>query len=150
MARPFRSSLPDGYFHVFARGTGGGRSLFRDDEDCLTFRALAGTERRRHRWHCHAYCLMGTHYHLVLEARREDLSRGLQRLNGLYARYFNLRHDRLGHVFAGRFSARVIEDESYLYDACAYVVLNLSRRDCATAWGPGRGHTAPSARNAVA
>jgi putative transposase len=124
MARALRSSLPDGYFHVFARGTAGGGSLFRDDEDCLTFLALAGTEGRRHGWHCHAYCLMGTHYHLVLEARREDLSRGLQRLNGLYARYFNLRHDRFGHVFAGRFSARVIEDESYLYDACAYVVLN--------------------------
>ena len=67
---------------------------------------------------------MGTHYHLVLDARREALSCGLQRLNGLYARYFNVRHDRFGHVFAGRFAARVIEDETYLYDACAYVVLN--------------------------
>ena len=124
MARVLRSSLPDGYFHVFARRTADGGPLFRDDEDRLTFLALAGTEGRRHGWECHAYCLMGTHYHLVLEAPREALSRGLQRLNGLYARYFNLRHDRFGHVFAGRFSARVIEDEAYLYDACAYVVLN--------------------------
>ena len=42
----------------------------------------------------------------------------------VYATYFNRRHGRFGHVFAGRFSARVIENEQYLYDACAYVVLN--------------------------
>jgi putative transposase len=124
MARIPRASLPNGYFHVFARGTAAGGPLFRDPEDCRTFLQLARSERRRRGWKYHAYCLMGTHYHLVLESRREALSRGLQRLNGLYARYFNLRHSRFGHVFAGRFSARVIEDESYLYDACAYVVLN--------------------------
>ena len=124
MARVLRSTLPDGYFHVCARGTAGGGPLFRDAEDCDTFLALAGSERRRRQWTCHAYCLMRTHYHLVLESRRETMSRGLQRLNGLYARYFNGKHHRFGHVFADRFSARVIEDESYLFDACTYVVLN--------------------------
>lgn len=124
MPRVLRSSLPDGYFHVVARGTAAGGPLFRDDQDCTTFLELAHGERRRRSWTYHAYCLMGTHYHLVLESRREDLSRGLQRLNGLYGRYFNVRHDRFGHVFASRFSARVIEDESYLYDACMYVILN--------------------------
>lgn len=127
MARIRRSTLPDGYFHVFARGTAAGGPLFRDDEDCSTFVTLAYDEGRRHGWTYHAYCLLGTHYHLVVESRREALSRGLQRLNGLYARNFNLRHDRFGHVFAGRFSARAIEDESYLYDACTYVVLNPVR-----------------------
>jgi putative transposase len=67
---------------------------------------------------------MGTHYHLVLDARRVDLSRGLQRLNWRYAARFDERYRLFGHVFADRFAARVIESEEYLYDACTYVLLD--------------------------
>lgn len=120
-----RTSLPpDGYFHVYARGVATGGPLFRDDDDHTTFLHLHEDAARRNAWTCHAYCLMSTHYHLVLESTRAALSRGLERLNGLYARYFNLKYDRFGHVFAGRFGARAIEDETYLFDACAYVLLN--------------------------
>jgi REP element-mobilizing transposase RayT len=67
---------------------------------------------------------MTTHYHLVVGCRRPDLSRGVHRLNGRYAVDFNRRYGRFGHLFAERFSARLIESEDYLFDACAYVVLN--------------------------
>lgn len=128
MARAPRRTLPsDGCFHAFARGVAAGGPLFRDDEDRATFIRLAEDARRRNAWTLHAYCLMGSHYHLVVECTREGLSRGLGRLNGLYAQHFNLRHGRFGHVFAGRFSARLIEDETYLFDACAYVLLNPVR-----------------------
>jgi REP element-mobilizing transposase RayT len=67
---------------------------------------------------------MTTHYHVVVEAKRAELSRGVQRLNGRYAVEFNERHGRYGHLFAERFTARLIEDDEYLFDVCAYVVLN--------------------------
>jgi putative transposase len=41
--------------------------------------------------------------------------------------HFNERYGLFGHLFADRFSARTIESEEYLYDACAYVVLNPVR-----------------------
>ena len=63
----------------------------------------------------------------MLETTRENLSAGLKQLNGRYARRFNKRHERFGHVFAERFSARLIESEAYLYDACAYVLVNPVR-----------------------
>ena len=66
---------------------------------------------------------MTTHYHLVVEATRSALA-GLKALNGEYARAFNRRHGRHGHVFSERFSARAIESEEYLFEACSYVVLN--------------------------
>ena len=53
-----------------------------------------------------AYCLMGNHYHLIVETELASLSAGLHRLNGLYAQGFNERHDRVGHLFQGRFGAR--------------------------------------------
>ncbi len=70
---------------------------------------------------------MSTHYHVVLESGRADLSRGMARLNGLYAQYVNARYRGFGHVFAGRFGARSIQSEEYLYDACEYVLHNPVR-----------------------
>ena len=123
VGRILRTSLRDGYFHVYSRGVGGMR-VFMDDADRRTFLSIARTSIERHRWTCFAFVLLSTHYHAVLESTRANLSAGLHHLNGSYARYFNDRHKRFGHLFAERFSARVIEDEQYLYDACAYVVAN--------------------------
>jgi putative transposase len=123
MAKLLRSSLPDGFFHVTARGVFGAR-IFRDDDDRRRFVEFLGRCIETYSWACYAYCLMSTHYHLVLEARRGDLSRGVQYLNGRHAQVFNHRHKRYGALFAERFSCRGIESEDYLYDACAYVILN--------------------------
>jgi REP element-mobilizing transposase RayT len=121
-----RRTLPDGYFHVIARARYGGE-LFVDGADRHRFILMLRTCEERHGWACHAYCLLTTHYHLVLEAKRAALSGGMHRLHGRYAMAFNRRHRRFGHVFAERFTARAIDDETYLFEACAYVVLNPVR-----------------------
>lgn len=124
MARVPRTSLPDGFFHVFSRGIASAEPLFRDDDDRDTFFDLVWRTADRDGWTCHAICVLGSHYHLVLETRRVSLSSGLRRLNWLYAMHFNVKHGGFGHVFAKRFSSRAIEGEQYLYDACTYVLLN--------------------------
>jgi len=58
---------------------------------------------------------------LVVETRRPELSRAMQRLNGRYAHWFNEIHDRTGHVFQNRFDARVIDGEEHYEAALAYV-----------------------------
>jgi putative transposase len=123
MGRVPRSSLADGYFHVYARGVAGDQ-IFRDDADRSAFLRVLASCERRHLWTCHAFSLLSMHYHLVLETTRRNLSSGLHQLNSHYARLFNKRHGRFGHVFAERFSARSIGSEEYLYDACEYVVSN--------------------------
>ena len=124
MGRVPRTSLLDGFFHVTVRGVAARGPIFVDDDDREVFVLLIRHATQRHRWTCHAFCLMGTHYHLIVETRRADLSSGLHLLNWLYARYFNRRRGLFGHVFAERFSTRVIESEHYLHEACAYVLLN--------------------------
>jgi putative transposase len=124
--RVLRTSLPDGPFHVTSRGVGG-CAIFRDDDDRRWFLALTRKCAERYDWTVHALCLMTTHYHLVLDSTRADLSRGLHRLNGRYGQAFNQRHERFGHLFADRFDSRVIEDEAYLAAACRYVVANPVR-----------------------
>jgi putative transposase len=128
MGRINRSSLPDGLFHVASRGVCNA-AIYVDDNDRRGFLNLLRRCATSYGWRCHAFCLMTTHYHLVLDARRVQLSRGLHWLNWRYASSFNARHSRYGHLFAGRFSARPIESEDYLFDACAYVILNPVKAD---------------------
>jgi putative transposase len=123
MARVLRSGLPDGYFHVVSRAVFGARIYF-DDADRRRFLDLLSVCETKHRWRCYAYCLMSTHYHLVVEARRQELSDGMQQLNGRHALGFNRRHRRYGALFAERYSVRVVESDEYLFEACSYVLLN--------------------------
>lgn len=67
---------------------------------------------------------MPNHYHVIVAATRADLSHGMQRLNGCYAQRFNLRYDRVGHLFQNRYSSYVIEDENHFERAVAYVRAN--------------------------
>ena len=124
--RRLRQDLPDGFFHVTARGVNGER-IYRSDADRVLFLRLLAEAPRRNAWRCHAFCLMGTHYHLVLEATVACLSRGLHRLNGVYAQLFNRRHGRTGHLFGERFHAWAVLDEDHLAATCRYVLANPVR-----------------------
>ena len=123
MARGRRSDLGDGVYHVTARGVAKS-SIFRDDFDRSAFCELLTRTLGRFEWRCDAYCLMTTHFHLVIAARRPSLSAGMHWLSGLYAQHFNNRHQRTGHLFGNRFSARVLRDERHWQDACRYVFDN--------------------------
>jgi putative transposase len=123
MPRFPRSQLEDGYFHVTSRGAGGAR-IFVVDLDRLDFLHLLESTTNSFGWRAHAHCLLGTHYHLVLEATREMLSAGMKRLNGVYALRFNRRHARKGHLFAERYSSYMLRDDRHLEAAVEYVLQN--------------------------
>jgi REP element-mobilizing transposase RayT len=115
--------LPDGVFHVTARGVGRA-GIFRDGIDYAEFERQLFSVRDEYAWMLHAYCLLPNHYHLVVEAKQAELSTGMHRLNGRYAQRFNRRYDRAGHVFQNRFGARLIDSEEYFERALAYVAQN--------------------------
>ena len=98
--------------------------FFFDDDDRQLFVALLEGTARRLGWRIHAYCLMSTHYHAVLETPPETISAGMQRLNSIYVKAFNARWGRFGTLVASRFGSRLIESEEYLREACSYVFLN--------------------------
>jgi putative transposase len=123
MPRIARNTLPDGIFHVTARGVARG-VIFRDGVDFADFERHLHRVRDFYEWTLHAYCLLPNHYHLIVETTRNDLSVGMQKLNGRYAQRFNQRYDRVGHVFQNRFSSYVIESEEHFARALAYVVAN--------------------------
>ena len=126
MSRPLRIEFPGAVYHVTSRGNER-RPVFRDDEDRGLFLSIVGRTVARWRWVVHGYCLMGNHYHLVIETPEANLSRGMRQLNGEYTQAFNRRHLRVGHLFQGRFKAVIVEKESHLLELCRYVVLNPVR-----------------------
>jgi REP-associated tyrosine transposase len=123
MTRVARSALPDGVFHVTARGAKRA-AIFRTDADYSEFRASLLRVAERFSWLLHAYCLMPNHYHLIVETTQPQLSQGMHRLNGRYAQSFNERYDNSGHVFERRFWSWAIETEEHFERALTYVSLN--------------------------
>lgn len=126
MARPRRDFVPGGYYHLVTRGVNG-RIVFVDDEDRRRFLALLSLAAHRCSWRIHAWCLMGNHYHLLVEARTGEVSAGVQLLNGRYAQFFNERHDLHGHLWGQRFRVTFVESDAHLERAILYILENPLR-----------------------
>lgn len=126
MARQLRIQDAGLIYHVYARGNGK-MTIYLDDEDRLDFLEVLGDTVDSHALVCHAYCLMPTHYHLVLTTLRANLSRAIQQLNRRYAQRWNRRHRHVGHVFQGRFGAQIVQEERYFLAVCRYVLANPVR-----------------------
>ncbi len=71
-----------------------------------------------------AYCLMPTHYHLLIKVKEEGLSRGMQRLGNSYTKAINTKYDRVGALFQGAFKGKHISKSSYLLRLSSYIHLN--------------------------
>jgi putative transposase len=99
-------------------------TLFVDDLDRRHFLWLLNGHCSEYRIRRRAYCLMDTHYHLLLEGAAADLSRLMHRLNSRYAQRFNERHDRYGHLFGERYTVRIVRHEKQLADTYAYIEAN--------------------------
>ncbi len=126
MPYPLRSFTPGGVYQLTARGTND-EALLRCSLDGPDFVALLSRVASRFTLDVLAWCLMTTHYHLLVRTRSGDVSHAMQYLNREYARRFNLRHGRYGHLFLARFRTTVVSDDEHLWNTYAYVLDNPVR-----------------------
>ena len=134
MARPLRLEFEGALYHVMSRGNAR-EDIFLDDGDRTAFLANLGRVAERFDWRLWAWCLMGNHYHLLVETLRPTLSRGMRQVNGIYTQAFNRRHGRVGHVLQGRYKAVLVDKDSYLLEVSRYVALNPVRAGLVAAAG---------------
>lgn len=99
-------------------------AIFDDDEDRWRFLEVFSEAAERYSIRCHSYCLMGNHYHFVVEAPNDNLSDAMHFVNGVYTQSSNRRHNRTGHLLEGRFVSLLVDNDHYLRNANTYVVLN--------------------------
>jgi REP element-mobilizing transposase RayT len=102
-------------------------SLFRDDVDRLEFMRYLARTTAKSGWSCIAFCLMTTHYHLVVEVGDDVLPTAMHSLNLAYARAFNLRHGLKGRVQFRPYGASRIRADGDLLTRYRYVVRNPVR-----------------------
>jgi putative transposase len=126
MTRPLRIELAGGIYHVTSRGDQRD-AIYLSDRDRLAWLAVFAQACERFHWRCHVWCQMTNHYHIVIETIEPTLAAGMRHLNGVFTQYINRTHQRVGHVFQGRYHAILVERDSHLLELARYVVLNPVR-----------------------
>ena len=84
MARPLRIEYPGAFYHIINRGNAG-EPISADDRDRRKFLDYLETSVKRFTIVIHPYCLMTTHYHLIVETPYANISNALpgQRFGGI-------------------------------------------------------------------
>jgi REP element-mobilizing transposase RayT len=110
-------------YHVYCRFARGQR-VFAEEAQCRSFLELLGETSRRDEVVLLAWCLMPTHYHLVVRAGEIELSRTMRSVQGRFAQRYN-RHKRVfGPLWQSRYKARLVDDDACVRSVVAYLHLN--------------------------
>lgn len=147
-------------YHILNRGIDG-RKLFLDSQDHVRFvhnlyefndispalgsdrrnmsNANVGPRRsyiRKRLVKIHGWCLMKDHYHLLISELIEGgLIKFMMKINVGYAKYYNERYGRHGHLFQEKTKKILIEHEAHFLYILHYIHLNpLDYLTGATKW----------------
>ncbi|MTI94434.1 MAG: transposase [Firmicutes bacterium] len=123
MTRRARALSPTGIYHVMVRGIGR-MKIFHDDRDMVRYLETLERFNREQQYRLYAYCLMNNHVHLLLKEENEPLSLTMKRIGVSYSKYYNLRYERVGHVFQDRFRSEAIKSEAQFVRCARYIHTN--------------------------
>lgn len=137
--------VSENIYHVYNRGVEK-RSLFVNNQDYSRFindliifndinlavnpktrikQIKNGDHKRKSFVDILSFCLMPNHYHLLLRQRVENgITEFMRKLGSGYVNYFNLKHQRVGPLFQGKFKSVLIDDESQFTYIPFYIHLN--------------------------
>jgi REP element-mobilizing transposase RayT len=125
MSRPHRGDEAGIWFHIMNRGIAR-RPVFELRADVRRF--LAGLARavRRGEIEVHAYCVLTTHFHLLVRSLG-GLSEAMRRVQNEYVRWFNRGRGRDGPLFRGRFLSKPVRSLTYRILLVRYIDANPVR-----------------------
>ena len=123
MSRPLRIQFPDAWYHVMNRGRRGDL-IFKNKGDYHAFIDLLRDCTEMWNMRVVAYCLMGTHYHILLQTPNGNLSRCMRHINGVYTQNFNRSRGLDGHLFRGRYKSILVDSDANLLELLRYIHRN--------------------------
>jgi REP element-mobilizing transposase RayT len=125
MARKLRIQYAGAFYHVINRGNY--RSwIFESLGSRHSFLECLDLSCKAKGWRLHAWCLMGNHYHLLIETPQPNLVDGMKWLQSTFANRFNRFRKSNGHVFQGRYKS-ILLDANAVGSVCHYIHLNPVR-----------------------
>jgi putative transposase len=123
MSRPLRIDYPNAWHHVMNRARRG-QDLFVDKADYQQFIDLLQEITDLLNVNVAAYCLMPTHYHLMLQTPDANLPRCMRHLNGVYTQRYNVSHSCDGTLFRGRYKSILVDADNYVLQLVRYIHRN--------------------------
>lgn len=111
------------YLHIIVRGIGK-QILFEDKSDNVRFLFYLRKYAEEDDITILAYCLMENHAHLLVKDPRSRISGFMKKMGVSYARYYNRKYDRTGHLFQDRFKSEIVADDAYLLSVYRYILNN--------------------------
>lgn len=126
MPRERRIEYAGAIYHVMARGNRRG-DIVLDDRDRERFEETLAEVVEASGWVLYAWVLMSNHYHFLFKTPEPNLVQGMSWFQTTWTQRFNRRHRLWGHLFGGRYKAKLVEEGDYLNRLIAYVHLNPVR-----------------------
>ena len=99
-------------------------TIFEDEEDASKFIGTLKKYQKESEYEIYAYCLMGNHVHILIKEGKEDLGNVMRRIGASYVYWYNVKYDRVGHLFQDRFKSEAVEDNRYLLSVLRYIHQN--------------------------
>ncbi len=126
MSRPLRIQYPGAWYHVMNRARHG-QDLFPDKAGRGTFLDLLKETSVMFNLKAAAFCLMPTHYHILVQTPDANLARCMRHINGVYTQRYNVRNKCDGTLFRGRYKSILVDADSYLLELVRYIHRNPLR-----------------------
>jgi hypothetical protein len=123
VTRPARGDGPGTFHHVFNRGIAR-RTVFESRADVRYFLSRLAREVRAGSIRVHAYGVMSTHFHILIESRAGELADAMRRVMISFVRRFNRERRRDGSLFRGRFGSRPVRTYAYQMRLVRYIDQN--------------------------
>lgn len=123
MPRQARKKSQSGIYHIMLRGINR-QQIFEDDEDCEKFLEIMKFCKTISNFQLYAYCLMGNHVHLLIKETDESIDQIIKRITARFVYWYNIKYQRIGHLFQDRFKSEPVEDDSYFATVVRYIHQN--------------------------
>jgi len=117
-----------GIYHIINRGVER-RNIFNEHSDYDFFLELLLKLSKDYDVIIHTYVLMTNHYHILLETKQKNLSKAIQFLNDKYAKYYNKKYIRVGHLWQGRYKSYALYDDAHFWVVAKYIERNPIKAD---------------------
>lgn len=120
MPRKPRLISSTGIYHIILRSVNQ-HIIFEEDADYQKFLYILSDGKIKYDIDIYAYCLMDNHIHLLLYSTPESLSGFFQSVGTRFARWYNAKYTRSGHLFQERFHSSVVENNSHYLSTLVYI-----------------------------
>ena len=123
MPRQARKKSKTGKYHIMLRGINQ-QQIFEDSEDFNKFLQVLKDSKAISEFEIYAYCLMGNHIHLLIQETKEPIKLIMKRIATRFVYWYNIKYQRVGHLFQDRFKSEPVEDDAYFLTVLRYIHQN--------------------------